>query len=140
VLLFPADWHELGQPGQKERIASVSDGPPFLRADHEWDDLFPADRTSRDELISVEESHEPLKASGLALVRCGREQQQVRGGFGQRFAQAITGDLFGATAKPMGFVADNQIPTSVDQIAEAFLVVRFQLLTGPAPPPFDWLD
>ena len=43
VLLFPADRHELGQPGQEERIAPVVDGPPLLRADHERDDLFPAD-------------------------------------------------------------------------------------------------
>ena len=74
------------------------------------------------------------KAVGLALVRCGRQQQQVRGGFGQGFAQAVAGDLFGAAAEPVGFVADNQVPASVDQVAEAFLVVRFQLLTGPAPP------
>ena len=93
-----------------------------------------------DELVPVEQRHEPLEASGLALVRRGREQQQVRGGFGQRFAQAVAGDLFGAAAEPVGFVADNQIPTGVDQVAEAFLVVRFQLLTGPAPASFDGLD
>jgi hypothetical protein len=56
-----------------------------------------------------------LEASGH-LVRRGRAGG-VRGGFGQRFAQSIAGDLFGATAKPMGFVTDNQIPTGVDQIA-----------------------
>ena len=84
--------------------------------------------------------HEPLKASGLALVRRGREQQQVGGGFGQRFAQTIAGDLFGAAAKPMRFVADNQIPTGVDEVAEAFLVVRFQLLLRPASPLLNRLD
>ncbi len=73
-------------------------------------------------------------------MRRGREQQQVRGGFGQGFAQAVAGDLFGAAAEPVGFVADNQVPTGVDQVAEPFLVVRFQLLTGPAPASFDRLD
>src|SRR6202011_605303 len=107
MLLFPADGHELGLPGQKEWITPVSDGPALFRADHEGDNLFSADRTSSDELISVEQRHEPLKASGLALVRCGREQQQVRSGFSKRFAQAITSNLFGTTAEAVGFVADN---------------------------------
>ena len=76
------------------------------------------------------------------LPWCGvaESKQQIRGGFGQGFAQAIAGNLFGAAAEPVGFVADNQIPTGVDQVAEAFLVVRFQLLTGPAPASFDRLD
>ena len=75
------------------------------------------------------------KPVGLALVRGGREQQQVRGGFGQGLAQPVAGDLFGAAAQPVGLVADDQIPAGVDQVAEAFLVVRFQLLSGPAPAP-----
>src|SRR5207244_772183 len=40
----------------------------------------------------------------------------------------------------VGLVADNQIPTGVDQVAEPFLVMRLQLLTGPAPASFDGLD
>ena len=93
-----------------------------------------------DEFVSVEQRHESLEACGLSLVWRGREQQQVWGGFGQCFAQPIAGDLFGTAAESVGLVADNQIPTGVDQVAEAFLVVRFQLLTGPTPSPFDRLD
>ena len=63
-------------------------------------------------------------------MRRGREQQQVRGGFGQGFAQPVAGDLFSAAAKPVGLVADNQVPTGVDQVAEPLLVVGFQLLSG----------
>jgi hypothetical protein len=140
VLLFPAHGHELREPGHEQRIALVVDGPPLLGADHERCDLLLADRRRRDELIPVEQCHDPLEARRLALVRRGRKQEQVRGGFGQGFAEPVAGDLFGASAEAMGFVADNQIPTGVDQIAEAFLVVRFQLLTGPAPATFDGLD
>src|SRR5271166_1938740 len=40
----------------------------------------------------------------------------------------------------MCFVANDQVPTSVDQVAQTLLVVGFELLTGPAPPPLNRLD
>jgi len=62
VLLLPADGHEFRQPRHEQRVALVVDGPPLLRADHERDDLFSTDRTSGNELVPVEQCHEPLKA------------------------------------------------------------------------------
>ena len=140
VLLFPANRHELGQPGQKERITPFVDRSPLLCSDDERDDFFTADRSSRNELFGVKQSHDPLKASGLALVRCGREQKQVRCGLSQSLAQTIPGDLFGAAAEPVGLVADDQVPPCFDEVAEAFLVVGFQLLLRPATPLLNWLD
>src|SRR5271157_5420718 len=40
----------------------------------------------------------------------------------------------------MCFVANDQVPASVDQVAQAFLVVGFELLSGPAPPLLHGLD
>ena len=140
VLLFPANRHELGQPGQKERVTPFVDRSPLLCSDHQRDDFFTPDRTSSIELFGVKQRHDPLEAGGLALVRCGREQKQIWCGLSQSLAQTITGDLFSAAAEPVGLIADDQVPPGVDEVAEAFLVVRFQLLLRPAPPLLDRLD
>ena len=80
------------------------------------------------------------KQSVLPWCGVADSRSKIRGGFGESLAQAIAGDLFGAAAEPVGFVADDQIPTGVDQVAEAFLVVGFELLAGPAASSFDGLD
>jgi len=63
-------------------------------------------------------------------VGCGRKQQEVRGGFCQRLAQAIPSDLLGTAAKTVSFVADNEIPPGIDEIPEPFLIVCFQFVFG----------
>ena len=47
VLLFPADGHQLGQPGHEQRVAPVVDGPPLLSADHEAGRPSPCGSTQR---------------------------------------------------------------------------------------------
>jgi hypothetical protein len=74
------------------------------------------------------------------LTRAISEQKQVWSSLGQRFAQTITGYLFRAAAKPVGLITDDQIPTGVDEVSKAFLVVRFQLFLRPSSPLFHRFD
>ena len=60
--------------------------------------------------ILVDQLHQPMELVGLALVRCGRQEQKVGRGFRQRRAQFVTCDLIRAPAHAVRFVDDHQIP------------------------------
>src|ERR1019366_5479517 len=109
-------------------------------SDYQRDDLLTADRSSGIELVTVQQGHEALEAGALALMRRGRQQQQVGCGFRESLSQTVPGDLFGAATEPAGLIADNQIPPGVDEVTEAFLIVGFQLLLRPTSPLLKWLD
>ena len=73
-------------------------------------------------------------------MRRGRQKQQVGCGFCESLSQTIPGDVFGAATKPVGLIADNQIPPGVDEVTEAFLIVGFQFLLRPTSPLLNRLD
>ena len=140
VAVLPGDGDQLRHPGHEQRLTPVVDRLPLLGADHVPDDLLLADGAGAEELVPVQEGHDPLEGVGLALVGGRRQQEQERGGVGECLAQPVAGDQLGAAAQPVSFVADDQVPASGDQVAQAFLVVGFELLSGPAPPLLDRLD
>ena len=121
-------------------IAPLVDRLPLLGSDHVAGDLLLADGAGTEELVPVQEGHDPLEGVGLALVRGRREQQEERGGFGEGLAQPVAGDQFRAASQPVGLVADDQVPAGGDEVAQALLVVGFELLSGPAPTPLHRLD
>jgi hypothetical protein len=61
-------------------------------------------------LTRVEQRDQTVESVGLALVGCGRKQQEVGCRFRQPLPQPETCHLVGASAQPVGLVNDNQIP------------------------------
>ena len=130
------------QPGHarlEQRLAFGVDGCALFGANHERPHPLTVDAALIREGFSIQQLHQPHELVGLALVRRGRQQQEIGRCFGQRRAQLVAGHLLGAAAHAVGFVDDDQIPRRRDQVLEALAVVGVELLQAPAAPTFHGL-
>ncbi len=116
------------EPGPEQRLAFGIDGGTLFGADHEGLHALAADAAFIWESVPVQQLHQAHELVGLALMRRGREQQQVGRGLRQRRAQLVARYLLGAAAHAVRFVDDDQVPRRRHQILEAFAVVGLDLL------------
>ena len=132
VTLFPRDRGKLCAPGFEQRFSLGIDGAAFFGADHMRLDPLTGDAADVRECLGVDQGHQPVKGIGLALVRRGRQQQEIWCGLCESLAQLETSHLVGAAAKTVRLVHDDEVPAGRDQVLEPLAVVFAYL--GGAPP------
>ena len=140
AVAVPAHTDELGDARLEQRIAVGIDGLPLLGADDVGMDALAGDAAGFGEGVLVQQRHQPVEGIGFALVRRGRQQQEVRAGFRQAAPQLMPGDLIGTPADAVRLVHDDQIPARRDQILEPLLVELVDVVARPALAGFQRFD
>jgi hypothetical protein len=130
MLRLPWDRHEFRDAGLEERFPGGVDGVAFLGANDVGQNPLLGHTGRVREGGAVEQCEKAVKGIGLALVRRGREKEQIRRRLGQSLSKLVPGDMGGTAAKSMGFVYDDQVPASADEIEKAVLVELRSSLCG----------
>ena len=76
--LGPRHGRQAGLARFEQRGPGCIDGRPLFRSNHIGADALAADARLVGKGIAIEQSHQAMESIGLALVRCGRQEQQIR--------------------------------------------------------------
>ena len=140
VPVLPCHGLETGESGFKQRLTIRINSIALFSADDERPHAVTADAAFIRKRVLVNQLHQAHELIRLALVRRGRQQQQVGRRFGKRCAQLVACHLVGAATHAMRLVNDHQIPRCRNQVLKPFAVVIVQLVQAPALAALDRFD
>src|ERR1035438_5086459 len=98
-------------PRLEERGAIGVNGPALFRADHILRYALSGNARGIGKSIRIEQGQDAVESIGLSLVRCCRQQQEIRSSFGKSPAQLHSRHLVRAAAQPVRLIHNDQIPT-----------------------------
>ena len=124
----------------EQQITVIVNGLALFRANQEWSNLFSDNRLGIRESIRIQQTNQPQKRLSFAIMRCCRQQQQIWTCLCKQIAQLVTSHFAGRTSHSMRLIYNNQIPSTIDDGIDSFLIVLFNLFLAPTSVFFNRLD